>query len=86
MLVPMDRAGHQPAPTPRSFEAVLLPLDGSSRALTALPTARALCRRFSAHLVILSVAARHGLRVGATAAEIVAASTAPALVVPLGDE
>ena len=43
-----------------SYRYVLLPLDGSSFALAALPTARALSDRFGGDLVIISVAADEG--------------------------
>jgi nucleotide-binding universal stress UspA family protein len=42
--------------TPLSFDHVLLPLDGSSFAAAALPTARALADHFDAELVTISVA------------------------------
>jgi nucleotide-binding universal stress UspA family protein len=52
--VAMNRPADVP---PAGFRHVLLPLDGSRFALAALPTARALCERFHAELVAISVAA-----------------------------
>jgi nucleotide-binding universal stress UspA family protein len=51
----VDEVGDELAPL--TFGHVLLPLDGSEFALEALPTARALCARFGAQLVTISVAA-----------------------------
>lgn len=52
----VEDVGDDRAPSPASFQHVLLPLDGSSFALAALPTARALAERFAAHLLTISVA------------------------------
>jgi nucleotide-binding universal stress UspA family protein len=59
---------------------VLVPLDGSEFALAALPTARALAQRFGADLHAVSVVVDGG------AAERLAALSAAALGVAVGDE
>ena len=53
----VDEMGDDRASTPLDLEQVVLPLDGSAFALAALPTARALCERFTARLLTLSVVA-----------------------------
>jgi nucleotide-binding universal stress UspA family protein len=46
---------HRSAPASRPIRNVLVPLDGSDRALQALPAAIELCRRFAARLFLLQI-------------------------------
>jgi nucleotide-binding universal stress UspA family protein len=89
MLTPVSESVD--AVGPEGLQTVILPVDGSTESLAALPTARAAARRFQARLIILFVASSIDVedvreRIEAELGELAVGETAEVVEVVVGDD